>query len=333
MRGIQLERFGGPDVLRAVELPDPVAGPGQAVIDVAYADVLFLETQVRRGEAFFTPPLPYVPGGAVGGRITAVGPDVDHAWLGRQVVAKTVLSDGAAPGGGYAQRALARVETVSALPPGATLQAATALAHDGPTAVRLFDNAVSEGALRPGAWVLVLAAAGGLGSLLVQLARAAGARVVAAARGERKLALAREELGAHMALDYTEAGWVEKVRAVVGGRGVDVVFDGAGGTPGREAFALTAHGGRFSAHGAPGGGFAELPREAAAARGVSLAGIEQVQLSPAEAKPLLDRALFETAAGRLAPVVGQTVPLVDAARAHAAIEAREVLGKTLLTVE
>ncbi|MEU5833143.1 zinc-binding dehydrogenase [Streptomyces diacarni] len=333
MRGITLERFGGPDVLRAVDLPDPVADPGQVIIDVAYADVLFLETQVRRGEALFTPPLPYVPGGAVGGRITAVGQDVEPAWLGRQVVAKTVPPAGAGAGGGYAQRALARVETVSTLPNGVSLRDATALTHDGPTAVRLFDNAVGEGALRPGAWVLVPAAAGGLGSLLVQLARAAGARVVAAARGERKLALAREELGAHAAVDYTEAGWTEKVRAVVGERGVDVVFDGAGGTLGGEAFELTARGGRFSAHGAPAGGFARLPREAAAARGVALAGIEQVQLSPEQAKPLLDRALFEAAGGRLAPVVGQTFPLADAAGAHAAIEARETLGKTLLTVE
>ncbi|UNS98327.1 zinc-binding dehydrogenase [Streptomyces tubbatahanensis] len=333
MRGIQLERFGGPDVLRAVDLPEPVAGPGQVVIGVAYADVLFLETQVRRGEAFFTPPLPYVPGGAVGGRITAVGQDVEPAWLGRQVVAKTVPPAGAGAGGGYAQRALARVETVSTLPNGVSLRDATALTHDGPTAVRLFDNAVSEGALRPGAWVLVPAAAGGLGSLLVQLARAAGARVVAAARGERKLALAREELGAHAAVDYTKAGWTEKVRAVVGERGVDVVFDGAGGTLGGEAFELTARGALFSAHGAPGGGFAQLPREAAAARGVALAGIEQVQLSAGQAKPLLDRALFETAGGRLAPVVGQTFPLADAAGAHAAIEARATLGKTLLTVE
>ncbi|MBO8188280.1 zinc-binding dehydrogenase [Streptomyces spirodelae] len=329
MRGIQVRQFGEPDVLKVVDLPDPVPGPGQAVVEVAYADVIFLETQIRRDGAFFPPALPYVPGGAVGGRIGRLGPDIGAAWQGRQVVTKT-----ASPAqGAYAQRALAAIETVSVVPQGLDLPTATALVHDGPTAVRLFDDAVSGGNLRPGAWVLVLAAAGGLGALLVQLARAAGARVVAAARGERKLALAQRELGADAVVDYALPGWTDRVRETVGEPGVHVVFDGAGGAIGRAAFELTARGGRFSAHGAPSGGFAELDPEAAAAREVTLAGIEQVQLTPAEAKPLLDRALFEAAAGRLRPVIGQTFPLADAAKAHSAIEARETLGKTLLSVE
>ncbi|MGP3973447.1 zinc-binding dehydrogenase [Streptomyces sp. 8N114] len=328
MRGIQVRRFGEPDVLELVELPDPVPGPGQAVTEVAYADVIFLETQIRRDGAFFAPSLPYVPGGAVGGRIDRLGADVAAAWQGRGVVAKTTSP----AQGGYAQRALAEIETVSVVPEGLDLREATALVHDGPTAVRLFDNAVSAGTLRPGAWVLVLAAAGGLGALLVQLAKAAGAHVVAAARGERKLALAREELGADAAVDYTRPDWAEQVRRTVGEPGIHVVFDGVGGAIGRAAFDLTARGARFSAHGAPSGGFAELDAGAAAAREVTLAGIEQAQFSPAEAKPLLDRALFEAAAGRLRPVIGQTFPLEDAAKAHSAIEAREVLGKTLLTV-
>ncbi|MGP3985737.1 zinc-binding dehydrogenase [Streptomyces sp. 3N207] len=328
MRGIQVRRFGEPDVLELVELPDPVPGPGQAVIEVAYADVIFLETQIRRDGAFFAPSLPYVPGGAAGGRIDRLGADVGPAWQGRGVVAKT-----ASPAaGGYAQRALAEIETVSVVPEGLDLREATALVHDGPTAVRLFDNAVSTGTLRPGAWVLVLAAAGGLGALLVQLAKAAGAHVVAAARGERKLALAREELGADAAVDYTWPDWTDQVRRTVGEPGIHVVFDGVGGATGRAAFELTARGARFSAHGTPSGGFTELDAGAATAREVTLAGIEQVQFSAAEAKPLLDRALFEAAAGRLRPVIGQTFPLEDAAKAHSAIEAREVLGKTLLTV-
>ncbi|MEU2724541.1 zinc-binding dehydrogenase [Streptomyces smyrnaeus] len=328
MRGIQVSRFGGPEVLEVVELPDPAPGPGQVVIEVAYADVIFLETQIRRDGAFFDPALPYVPGGAVGGRIDLLGADIGAAWRGRQVVSKT-----AAPAaGGYAQRALAPIETVSVVPAGLDLATATALVHDGPTAVRLFDNAVGGGNLRPGAWVLVLAAGGGLGALLVQLAKAAGARVVAAARGERKLALAQRELGADAVVDYARPDWPDRVREAVGEAGVHVVFDGVGGTIGSRAFELAARGARFSAHGAPSGGFAEVDPEAAEAREVTLAGIEQVQLSPAEAKPLLDRALSEAAAGRLRPVVGQTFPLEDAAKAHTAIEAREVLGKTLLTV-
>ncbi|MGI5349538.1 zinc-binding dehydrogenase [Streptomyces sp. CA-250714] len=332
MRGIQVRRFGAPDVLEVVELPDPVPGPGQAVIEVAYADVIFLETRIRHDGAFFAPPLPYVPGGAVGGRIGPLGEGVDAAWQGRQVVAKTVPPAGSATGGGYAQRALAETGAASVVPHGLDLREATALVHDGPTAVRLFDNAVSTGALRPGAWVLVLAAAGGLGALLVQLAKAAGAHVVATARGERKLKLAREELGADAVVDYTRHDWTDQVRRTVGEPGVHVVFDGVGGAIGHAAFELTARGARFSAHGAASGGFTELDATAAAERGVTLAGIDQVQFSAAEAKPLLDRALLEAAAGRLRPVIGQTFALEDAAKAHAAIEARDALGKTLLTV-
>ncbi|WSA93103.1 zinc-binding dehydrogenase [Streptomyces sp. NBC_01795] len=333
VRGMRMGRFGGPGVLEAVELPEPVAGPGEVVIGVSYADVIFMETQVRRGEGFFTPPLPHVPGGAVGGRVVAAGAGVEEAWVGRTVVARTLAPEGVAAGGGYAERARADVAELSALPYALGLREATALAHDGPTAVRIFDNAVSDGSLRPGARVLVLAAAGGLGALLVQLAKAAGAQVIAAARGEHKLALAARKLGADEVVDYSLPDWTDRVLQATGGRGVDVVFDGAGGKRGREALETTARGARFSAHGAPGGGFAEIGPGLAAERGVTLVGIEQVQLTPDEYKPLLDRALFEAAAGRLRPVIGQTFPLTAAPEAHEAVESRAVLGKTLLTVE
>lgn len=331
MRAIQVRKFGGPEVLEPVELPDPAPAAGQVVIEVSHADVLFFETQIRRGEGFYIPPLPYVPGGAVGGTVAETGPDVDPAWQGRTVVAHTVSPDGVPSGSGYVERALADVSALITVPYGLSPREATALLHDGPTAVRLFDNAVSAGSLRPGAWVLVLAAGGGLGALLVQFAKAAGARVIAAARGERKLELARRELGADAAIDYSQPDWTAYVTDITRGRGVDVVLDGAGGKTGREAFEVTARGGRFSAHGAPGGGFAEIDPVEARERGVTLAGIEQVQMAPGDAKPLLERALLEAASGRLAPVIGQVLPLERAAEAHAAIEARTVLGKTLLT--
>ncbi|GAA2624159.1 zinc-binding dehydrogenase [Streptomyces axinellae] len=332
MRGMRMRRFGGPGVLEPAELPDPVAGPGEVVIEVSSVDVIFMETQVRRGTGFFTPPLPYVPGGAVGGRVAVLGEGVEAAWAGRTVVARTLAPEGVPAGGGYAARARCDAAALGALPPGLGLREATALAHDGPTAVRLFDNAVSGGSLRAGARVLVLAAAGGMGALLVQLAKAAGAQVIAAARGERKLALAAGELGADRVVDYSLPDWTDRVRRATGGRGVDVVFDGAGGKRGYEALETTAPGARFSAHGAPGGGFAEVTAGLAAERGITLAGIEQVQFAPDEHKLLLDRALFETAAGRLRPVVGQTYPLEAAAEAHEALESRTTLGKTLLTV-
>jgi NADPH2:quinone reductase len=168
-----------------------------------------------------------------------------------------------------------------------------------------------------------------MGELLVQLAAGAGAEVVAAARGGRKLALARE-LGAAHAVDYTDPGWPDAVLDATGGKGPDLVLDGAGGDLGRAAFAITAPGGRFSAHGSPAGGFAPVDPDAAAARGITLRGILDVRLGVADADRLLRAAVDRLAAGTIRPVVGRTFPLAEAAAAHRAIEARDVLAKTLL---
>ncbi|GAA2076540.1 zinc-binding dehydrogenase [Streptomyces albiaxialis] len=331
MRAVRVGRFGGPEVLEPVELPDPVPGPGQVLVEVAHADVLFLDAQLRRGAGAGTFDVrpPYVPGGAVGGRVAEVGEGVGPAWRGRHVIGRT-------PGdtGGYAERAVLDAATLMAVPPGLAPRDAAALPYDGPTALRLFDLAVSAGSLRPGAWVLVLAAGGGLGTLLVRLAKVAGAHVVAAAGGERKGALLRDGLGADIVVDPgADPDWTDAVRKATGGKGADLVLDGAGGALGRAAFEVVARGGRFSAHGAPSGSFAAVDPLEAAERGVTLVGIEQVQLSPAEAEPLLERALLWAANGTVCPVIGQTFPLERAAEAHAAVEAREVVGKTLLTVE
>ncbi|WP_424535881.1 zinc-binding dehydrogenase [Sphaerisporangium viridialbum] len=323
MRVAQVTRFGGPEVLVTTEVPDPVAAPGEVVIDVSVADTLFVETQIRKGwgREFFSFEPPYVPGGAVGGQVLAVGEGVDRGWVGRSVVAST------SGGGGYAEQAVVPVEALNAVPEGLGLAEAVALLSDGVTGLAVFDAA----GVKPNEWVLITAAAGGMGVLLVQLAHAAGARVAAAARGERKLGLARE-LGAEIAVDYTEPGWAERVRGATGGAGPDVVFDGAGGEAGLAAFAVTASGGRFSAHGAPSGGFSPIDPEEARRRGITVRSIQDVRFTPAEQKELAERALAEAAAGRIKPVIGQTFPLDRASEAHTAIESREVIGKTLLLV-
>ncbi|MQA84873.1 MAG: zinc-binding dehydrogenase [Streptosporangiales bacterium] len=323
MRVVQAASFGGPEVLVTSEAPDPVAGPGQAVVAVSVVDALFVDTQIRRGlggEHFAVRP-PYVPGGGVAGTVTAVGEGADAGWIGRSVAAHT---GGGGGYGGYTEQTLAPAEELIPVPDGLGLQEAAALLHDGNTALGLLET---TGA-RAGEWVLVTAAGGGLGILLVQLAHAAGARVVAAARGKQKLDLVAE-LGADVAVDYSEAGWSERVREATGGTGVDVVFDGAGGEIGAAAFEIVAPGGRFSAHGAP-GGFTQIDRHEAERRGVTVRGIEQVQGLGASARRRVERALAEATAGRIRPVIGQTFPLERAADAHAAIEAREVIGKTLL---
>lgn len=231
MQVVIVQEFGGPDVLDVVHRPAPAPGAGEALVEVAYAPVLFLDAQMRAGRA-----------------------------------------------------------------------------RD---------------------WFATLGAAGGLGVLLVQLARAVGAHVIGAVGDhERKLKLIRQ-LGA-TAVNYSRSDWIETVRGVTSGAGVEVILDGIGGPIGTAAFELAARGARVCAYGTPGGGFAQVGRDEAAAREVTLTGIEQVQLEQPEARALVERAMAEVAAGRLRPVIGQTFALDQAADAHRAIESRGVVGKTLL---
>ncbi|MBN6034456.1 zinc-binding dehydrogenase [Amycolatopsis sp. 195334CR] len=298
MRAVWLGEFGGPEVLVAGEAPEPVAGPGEVLIDVEFANVTYVETQFRRtGFGPFGSELPVIPGNGVGGLVD-----------GKRVVSSLRGS------GGYAERAVAPAGNVLEVPAELDLAEAVALLADGRTALMLSRAA----ALRPGERVLVEAAAGGVGSLLVQLAKNAGAEVVAAAGGPEKLALAKE-LGADVAVDYRVPGWAPPV---------DVVFDGVGGEIGRAAFEAVRPGGRMFVFGQAGGEAAELGD--AAERRVR---VERGPLAKPEEMPELSRrALAEAAAGRLRPVIGQRFPLDRAADAHAAIESRATLGKTLLEV-
>ena len=319
MRVVRGTGFGGPEVLEIAEVADPQAGPGQVVVEVAAASITFVETQIRRGRTP-GPPLPAVPyvlGGAVAGRVLAMGDGVDLAWVGKRVVTET--SDD----GGYAERALAEVESLIPVPATVDLSSAAALLHDGSTALGLFERAQ----VQAGEWVLVEAAGGGVGSLLVQLAVAAGARVLGAARGAGKLGHVRS-LGAEAVIDYSEPDWASQAREITDGPAV--VFDGVGGSIGAEAFAITAPGGRFSIHGAASGTVTAADPAEAERRGVTVIGLDQLMALRTGIRERAQRVLAEGAAGRLLPTIGQTFPLERAADAHAAIENRTVTGKTLL---
>jgi NADPH2:quinone reductase len=312
-------RFGPPDVLEPVRLPTPPVGPGQVLLDVDLASITFVETQVRAGRApnpALAPNLPYVPGNGVGGRVRQTGPGVDASLLGRRVVGSTGGT------GGYAQAALLSTASLLDVPDALEMDQAVALLADGRTALAL----VQAASVQAGETVLVEAAAGGVGTLLVQLAREAGAQVVAAAGGPRKTALARQ-LGANLSVDYLASDWTDRIRAQVGA--VDVVFDGVGGAIGRTAFELVRTGGRFCAFGMASGTWLPIPDAVGERRQVRLlrgaAAWGKVDLGE-----LARRALVEAAEGRLRAVIGQRWRLDEAAQAHAAIEGRATLGKTLL---
>jgi NADPH:quinone reductase len=317
MRAVWVREFGGPEVLQAGPAPDPVPADGQLLVEVAYAAIVFVDTQVRGGRAPFPggPTPPYVPGNGVAGTVTALGPGTDPSWLGRTVVTGTGGT------GGYAELAVADAATALRVPDGLDPATAVALLADGRTALglhRLAAPAKDE-------WVMVEAAGGGVGTLLVQLAVAAGARVIAAASGPAKLALARD-LGAELTIDYTTPDWSDQIS-----QDIRVVYDGVGGEVGRAALELTGDGGRFVVFGAASGGMTDTSGPDVAARGVKVSGLADFRTLGDITKLAAD-ALGEAAAGRLSPTIGQTYPLDRAADAHAAIESRTTVGKTLLTL-
>ncbi|MBY8873631.1 zinc-binding dehydrogenase [Micromonospora sp. PLK6-60] len=317
MRAVWLREFGGPEVLVPGPAPDPAPGPGQVLVEVAHANLTFVETMFRAtGFGPFRGPLPTIPGNGVGGVVTAVGPGVDPELVGRRVVTGTGGS------GGYAERVAVDREALFEVPDGLALDQAVALLADGRTATMLVDAA----APRPGERVLVEAAAGGVGSLLVRLAARAGARVVAAAGGARKVALL-PGLGAEVAVDYTAPDWTDRVRDAVGA--VDVVFDGVGGGPARSAYELLDAGGRMISYGLASGAWAAIDAADAQRRGVTLV---RPAPTPEQLRAYTRQALADGAAGRLRPLIGQRFPLERAADAHAAMEARATVGKTLLDV-
>jgi NADPH:quinone reductase len=315
MRAVVMDRFGGPEVLRLREVEDPTPGPGQVLVAVEYAAITFVETQVRAGRgpgAVQRPPLPRVPGNGVGGRVVAAGPDVDGGLVGTAVVTTTGGT------GGYAELAVARADDVIPVPAGVTVRDAVALLADGRTAVMLHRRAAPQ----PGEWTLVLAAGGGVGTLLVQLAAASGAHVVGAARGPDKGELVTS-LGAAAYVDYSRPEWAREVVGATAGRGgVDLLFDGVGGQVGAQAVTAVRAGGRASIYGMASGSWTDPGGRVAVVPG----GVPDA----AELRALSGEAIALAAAGRLRPVVGQTFPLAEAAEAHRAIEARATVGKTLL---
>ena len=318
MRVVQATEFGSPQVLEVGSAAEPEPGPEELLVEVSVAEVLFLDTQLRAGwgREFFALEPPFVPGVGVAGVVASIGERVDRGWIGRRVIA-SLSNAGEYTGGGYAERAVVPADAALEVPDGLDLKDAIAALHDG----RMALSRLGQAEIATGDRVLITAAGGSLGAWLVPLAARSGATVIAAARGERKLALARER-GAHVVVDYSSDGWIDRIGAV------DVVFDGAGGRIGSQAFELTGRGARFFSYGAASGDFPSVEAEAER-RGVRVIGIHD-RPSARELRRDTEAALALLATGEIRPLIGQVLPLERASEAHAAIENRSVPGKTLL---
>ncbi|MEU6242930.1 zinc-binding dehydrogenase [Streptomyces sp. NPDC047024] len=322
MHAVRLHSFGPPENLVHEKTEDPVPGPGQVRIAVAAAGVHLLDTALRegrRGPLPELPALPTVPGREVAGVVDALGEGTDAAWLGRRVVAHL----GPVPGG-YAELAVTDTDRLHEIPANLDCAEAVAMIGTGRTALGI------AGFAEPGAEdvVVVPAAAGGIGTLLVQHAKNAGATVVGLAGGPEKTARVRAN-GADLAVDYTAPGWPDEVRAFLAGRPATLVYDGVGGEAAREAVALLGPGGRHLVFGWSAEGIGDE------ARGYFVEGVSEPVLGPemlrraGGLRALEERALAEAARGRLRPAVTRS-PLSGAAAAHRALQTRGTVGKVVL---
>jgi len=322
MRAVVQRRFGGPDELVVEDVTDPVPGPAQVRIAVAAAGVHLLDTTIREGQPgpFGVAELPMVPGREVAGTVDAVGVDVDGSWIGRSVVAHL-----GAASGGYASAAVAPVEAVIPAD-GRDPAEAVAMVGTGRTALGI----LLEAGLTAGDVVLVTAAAGGLGALLVQAARAAGATAAGVAGGAAKVELVRS-LGADIAVDYLDADWPERLSGALGEQRLSVALDGVGGDVGRRAFELVRPGGRMVLFGYSAGAPMRLNAADLFSSGVAVSAAVGPRMfaRPGGIQALAVEAVAKLAAGDWRPLVTRFA-LADAAEAHRALVERRTTGKVLL---
>lgn len=310
MRQAVVRAFGPPQVLEVTEVPEPVPGPDEVVVDIEASHVLWVETAVRRGlgKGWFPLRPPYTPGTGVAGV---------EAESGRRVVAHTGV------GGGYAERVVVPRAQVTPLPSEVPSLDAAALVHDATTAQALFEE------LEIGSQdsILVVGASGGLGLICLQLARQRAKSVIALARDAEKIARI-EALGFEV-IDTELPDWADQVRDQLPD-GADVVLDNVGGALAHSAVEFLAHGGRWSAHGTPGGNFTTIDQSHLSARRQQLVRLDAVQLPIERRMTLIAQGLDLAARGDVHAIVGQTFPLNMVGAAHEAIEARTVFGSTVL---
>lgn len=324
MQAIQQSEYGGPEQLVLVDLPQIHPASGQVRIAVAVAGVHVVDTVLRQGVQrgpIPLNPLPTIPGREVAGTVDEVGDGVDPDWLGKRVVVHL----GSAPGG-YASHAVAAVEALHALPDDLDEQFAVALVATGRMTVSIAD--VAE--FGPKDTLLLTGAGGGIGTMLIQIAKRAGAFVVGLASPD-KLDRVRWT-GADLAIDYTDPDWTTRMREALDGRPITVAIDGIGGAMGRQVLETLTVGGRFVVIGFVGDNpVTEVTTNDLIARGITASaalGARTLQ-RPGGLRKLEIEALELGASGAIAPLV-DAYPLAEAAAAHRAIQERRTAGKVIL---
>jgi NADPH2:quinone reductase len=313
----------GPDALTWKELPTPEPKAGEVRVAIRAASLNFPDLLIVQNKYQMKPPLPFVPGSEYAGVVDAVGDGVTHLKLGDAVAAFGGM-------GGFGTHACVSAQLVMPLPPGFAFDDAAAfICTYGTTHHALLDRAQ----LKAGETVLVLGAAGGVGTAAIQIAKAAGAHVIAAASSEEKCALCRD-LGADATIDYSTANLREELKTLTGGKGPDVVCDPVGGDLAEPVFRSIAWRGRYLVIGFAQGAIPALPLNLALLKGASLVGVFWGEFARREPQGNA-RALAELARwyaeGRIKPVIDRKLPMPELKQAFVRMGSRQVRGKLVMT--
>jgi NADPH:quinone reductase len=312
----------GVEALRWIEMPTPAPGPGQLRIAVRAASLNFPDLLTVQNKYQIKPPLPFVPGSEFSGIVDAVGDGVRQFKPGDRVATIGVA-------GGFATHASVDAANVILLPPGFDLEDAAAFAFTyGTSHHALMDRA----ALREGETVLVLGAAGGVGSAALQIGKAAGARVIAAASSDDKCDFCRT-LGADAVINYGRDDLRDAVKTATDGKGADVIYDPVGGTLAEPAFRSIAWRGRYLVVGFAGGPIPALPWNLPLLKGASVVGVywgEFVRREPKAFRQAIAELFGWYAQSRVKPSIDSRLPMTALPDAYARIATRQVRGKLLL---
>lgn len=324
MRAIHCTEIGGPDKLAVVDLPDPVPGPGQVVIDVAYASLNFPDLLTIQGLYQVQAEPPFVPGFEAAGSVAAVGDGVDHLAVGDRVSGFNTI-------GAFAEKWLVDAQACTPIPDGVSLDVAASLNIAYGTSYHALKQRAQ---LANGETLLVLGAAGGVGSAAVEIGSLMGATVIAAAGSEEKLAFCRD-LGATETINYSSDDFRARIKEITGGRGVDVVYDPVGGSLSEQAFRSIAWNGRHLVIGFAAGDIPAVPWNLPLLRGASVVGVfwgsftaREPALSTQNTNDLFEMILD----GRLRPRITAEFGLEQYEAAYGVFTTRSVLGKVVFAV-
>lgn len=322
MKALLCKAFGDPASLEYGDAPNPVPGPGEVLIAVRAAGVNFPDALMVQGKYQFKPALPFAPGAELAGDVIALGEGVTNAKVGDRVIASVRC-------GAFAEQAVAPATHLIPLPRGVSYEVGASFTLVYGTSYHALKGRAQ---LQPGETLLVLGAAGGVGLAAVQIGKALGARVIAAASTAEKLALCRDN-GADEVINYTTEDLRERLKALTGGKGPDVIYDPVGGKYAEPAFRSIAWRGRYLVIGFADGQIPSLPLNLPLLKGASIVGVFWGEFVARQLPDFAQdlRELFTLVAqGKLRPHVSQLYPLAQGAQALQDLLARKVTGKVVI---